>query len=573
MDEQTEETPANNITVESANPVAVVDRPHSLAKLLYNHNPFYLVSALLIIYGCQDVAIRSGAVLTKSLAMTGGIAAYSILMAAICVAVVRLAKIWEDARSILIVVLLSLSALTTGFDELCISDSSTAIAFGGVAAALVLILCESILLGCRIRLKLCYRVALYAHYAVLIGAPVILGRAVAQRNDTLANAGSLLFSCAVATALLFLIPAMRHGPLSVRRNGTPWQWPLFPLSGFIVLLVLAGIRSHAIWISFGFYGTTGKFEPFLLMPILASGVLLLAETSIGLKSKSMQNGLRFAPPTLMLCGLSNHGGTFLPIRNELQTLFGSSLTACLSVSILLYVWMSLRGIRNASFGLPVLLLIAAIAAPLPQWLVAAGFESWMLGLLAAMVTVVLTLRRGNLDWMWTIVAGMVALSIALAGRAYGEQTSGFIAAMIFSGVSMLLIGALFETRLATTLRQLAALVMTLSMVFVLSENLSDARLIYGTTAASVCASSLVYGWFIRRRGWLLAGMFQLLMLLTVMSYQGHRSGQLRRINWSIVSGVGCLFVGVLITTGKTGLYQRLLESRAEHRTSHFLPGL
>ena len=73
-------------------------------NFLYTHNPFYLISCGLILYGLQGLAMRGGDLLSKSLAMAGGISVYTILMIVTCIAVVRWGKVWEDARSIFFVV-------------------------------------------------------------------------------------------------------------------------------------------------------------------------------------------------------------------------------------------------------------------------------------------------------------------------------------------------------------------------------------------------------------------------------------------------------------------------------------
>lgn len=106
--------------------------------------------------------------------MAGGIAVYTLLMAIVSIGVVRLAKVWEDARSIFIVVVICLVAVTTGFDELCIGNGPTAIVFGSATAALVILVTETVLWFCRVRLSFWYRAAFYGHFAVLIGFPLAL---------------------------------------------------------------------------------------------------------------------------------------------------------------------------------------------------------------------------------------------------------------------------------------------------------------------------------------------------------------------------------------------------------------
>ncbi|MDV6028847.1 MAG: hypothetical protein F9B45_01790 [Phycisphaera sp. RhM] len=570
MDGEQEPVTASDL----ASPVDVAVPPQtSFARFLYNQNPFYLISCLLVIYGCQSLAISGGSLLDKSISMAGGIAAYTLLMAVVCVGVVRVAKVWDDARSIFLVVVISLVAVTTGFDELCIGDQSTAVVFACAAAALVLMVTEGTLWLCRIRLSLWYRTAFYAHYAVLIGFPLLLGRAVATRNDPLANWGSVLFSVAIGASILLLIPAIRRGPDSARDNGTPWSWPLYPISAFVILLVLAGIRSHAIWMSFGFYGIAGKFEPFLLLPILAAVIVLIAEAGLGLRNQALQGLAMISASGLLLCASTRNGVTWLPIQSDLGFLFGTSLTVALGVIFLVYAWMTLRGVQYAVFGMPTTLLVTGLAAPLPEIGQRVGLASWMFPAAACVILLIMTLRMASADWLWAALAGVAATTIAMVGDAYGYQIDGLIAATAFATLAMLTIGAVFTTQLAVFLRYLAAGVMSFAAMVIVFRSLQNPQDMMLYAGGAIAVVSLAYGMFIRRRGWLAVAALQAVLFCGTFSYQGHRSGKLRRLNWPIASGLMCLCVGVAITTGKTGLYRRIAERKGDRKPSGFQSGL
>ena len=313
-----------------------IQRPLTLGRFLHTHNPFYLISCFLIIYGLQDWAGTSasrlvdGVVLAndsvdKAARMFGGIAAYSLLMVITCIAVVRLGKIWEDARSIFLVVLISMVALSSSFDEVCISEWNPAVWFACVGFLLVMVLSEFLIRCCGLRLSGWYRLALYAFLAVFFAVPPLLGYSVIHRHDQLANAGSVYFSVAIAAAMLVLVPAVRQGHRGARRNGTPWKWPLFPLTIFGILIVLAAIRTHAIWMSFGFHGQRVQFEPMLLLPMLAAIVVLIVEAGLGQRKSWLTQLATLASPSLLACGLSGGGMTHLPIRHDVAIYFGSGL--------------------------------------------------------------------------------------------------------------------------------------------------------------------------------------------------------------------------------------------------------
>lgn len=558
----------------------VEDRPErtSIARFLYNQNPFYLISCLLVIYGCQSLAVSGGSLFHKSLSMTGGIAAYTLLMALVCVAVVRLARVWEDARSIFLVVVISMAALTTGFDELCIGDQDLAMGFAGIASLVIVVVTESVLWLCRIRLRFWYRVALYSHFAVLIAFPLLLGRAVARRDDVMANWGSVWFSIAIALATLVLIPALRRGTESIRDNGTPWSWPLYPVSAFVVLLVLAGIRSHAIWMSFGFYGTAGKFEPFLLLPILAAVLVVIAETGLGLKRRDLQSMAFCATPLLLLCGVSRRGATWLPISHDVQNLFGSALTVALLSVLAIYLYLSIRGVRGAVYGVPATLVLMGWVAPLPRAEELSMLESWMFPAAASAVLLAMTLRLRNRDLLWASASLAASMTLVMIGNAWGQSQSGWLAAAALMTASMLVIGAVFRTGFAEVLRYAAAVAMTVGVLALTSRVVADPQGRWVAGAAALTVISLGYAFMVRRRGWIGVAALQSIFFFVTVGWNAHQTGQLTRVNWPIFSGLACLCIGGAITTGKTGAYRRISEGDGDAgdgapKLRFFEPGL
>ncbi|MGB7325819.1 MAG: hypothetical protein WBD31_13175, partial [Rubripirellula sp.] len=201
----------------------------SFARFLYTQNPFYLISCFLILYGLQIAAVAHSDLFSRSIMLSGGIVAYTLLMSVTCVAVVRLCKVWDDARSIFLIVAISFVAFSIGLDELCVVDWNSAAMIMAGGALLTVVVTESLLRFCRLKLSFLFRLSFYLLMAVFFATPLALGRAVAERADGLTNWGAMLFSIAIAAALLFLIPAVRRGAEQVQNNGSPWSWPLYPM--------------------------------------------------------------------------------------------------------------------------------------------------------------------------------------------------------------------------------------------------------------------------------------------------------------------------------------------------------
>ncbi len=75
------------------------------SRLLYTQNPFYLLSAWLVFFGLRW-SFGAGGQAPHSAALFGGLLSYTLLLALAAVVVVRIAKVWDDARSMLLLMVL-----------------------------------------------------------------------------------------------------------------------------------------------------------------------------------------------------------------------------------------------------------------------------------------------------------------------------------------------------------------------------------------------------------------------------------------------------------------------------------
>jgi len=88
----------------------------NLVRLLYNHNPFYLISAALVLYGLREAVSAPGGITVWTL--LASLSGYTLLLALAAIVIVRLCKVWEDARTIVLTVVLLLLATSVGFDDI-----------------------------------------------------------------------------------------------------------------------------------------------------------------------------------------------------------------------------------------------------------------------------------------------------------------------------------------------------------------------------------------------------------------------------------------------------------------------
>ena len=141
-----------------------------LARLLYSHNPFYCVSAFLVLWGLGRSFHLHGAATQPELLMTG-LAGYALLLAAVGCLLIRAGQLWEDIRTILLLIVLIFLAISMSFDEVLSADLATGRLYflGGLAFSVVL--SELVLRGVRLRLPILFRLPYYALLGAVLSLP------------------------------------------------------------------------------------------------------------------------------------------------------------------------------------------------------------------------------------------------------------------------------------------------------------------------------------------------------------------------------------------------------------------
>ena len=180
---------------------------------------------------------------------------YTMPLAAAAGLIIRLGKVWEDARSILLVVVLLFLALSVSFDE------------SGLAFAVFL--SEGLFWLLGIRLAPLIRTGFYLILSLFFIYPVGPNFLLHRGSTEALLWGIFAFPSAMALCFLWLVLAIRRGASYVRNNGTPWKWPWFPWVLFGVLAFGVSVRSYYLCISFvsGGRGDT-MFGPYFLVPFL-----------------------------------------------------------------------------------------------------------------------------------------------------------------------------------------------------------------------------------------------------------------------------------------------------------------
>jgi hypothetical protein len=169
------------------------------------------------------------------------------------VLIVRLGKVWEDARSIALLLIMLFLAVSISADDLFVNMESTAgggllLLCGYIFSAVVL---EAFLFGAKIRIGAPYRVPFYLLLALFYVAPWWCSPELHPRSAVALEWTIFLFPVAAAVLILGFFPAIRRGPQYVANNGTPWRWPLFPWTAVGVIVAAVAMRTFVLCMTFG----------------------------------------------------------------------------------------------------------------------------------------------------------------------------------------------------------------------------------------------------------------------------------------------------------------------------------
>src|SRR5262249_53444596 len=115
------------------------------------NNPFYVLSAGLFLlglwgsFGAQAGAVETGALMS-------GLAGYTLLLAVTACLLVRFCKVWDDARTVLLLVVLMFLATSVTFDEVLVLDPVRGFACYLAGLLFAVAVTEGLLHGIRLRL-------------------------------------------------------------------------------------------------------------------------------------------------------------------------------------------------------------------------------------------------------------------------------------------------------------------------------------------------------------------------------------------------------------------------------------
>jgi hypothetical protein len=333
-----------------------------IARLLYTHNPFYLISALLTLYGIYrtmpaDSNVGGGWLLL------GLLVGYTLMLALAGFVIIRFGQVWNDARTILLALVLLFVAMSTTFDQIVLDSPAAGARLLFLGLAFSVAVSEAMLRGLRLRLSLPYRGPYYLILAILFCYPLLLAF-VSKAGDADAMPLSvLLFPVLGGLAMLTLLPAAHCGDCRELPANHPWRWPAYPWSLFVVLLVALALRSYSFSHGFesGHFGQS-SFQPFFLLPLLLAASVLFFEVAISAKSQFACR-IALAMPLLLLA-FALPGAPPNPIADRFLTRIAHAsgspiqLTAVALATFYAVAW--IRGFKLAEAGFLICATILAV---------------------------------------------------------------------------------------------------------------------------------------------------------------------------------------------------------------------
>jgi hypothetical protein len=359
----------------------------TLGSLLYNHNPFYVISAVLMLYAVRSLygELEIGSI--NCWIMMGVLAGYTALLAGIGVLIVRWGRVWEDARSIFVVVLLLFLAVSVSADDLFVKMESP----GG--AALLLLLgylfsagvTELVLRGSRLRMGRLYRIPLHLFLALFYLAPWLCASLLEDNRLTELQWRIFAFPVAAAVLLLTLVPATRRGPAYADDNGGPWRWPLYPWTAFGAITLAVALRTFALCMTFGPTGPIWvrlpassassaprlaisfdtMWGPYFLVPLVLAVLVLYFEAGLTTGNRRLvRRVLMLSPLSLLLALPWSSGPVHWQFLREVTATLGSPMWLSVCLLGALYGWIWSRGVIGARFG--VLGCVASLTFVTPQ---------------------------------------------------------------------------------------------------------------------------------------------------------------------------------------------------------------
>ena len=545
------------------------------------NNPFYVISAGLFLAGLW-LSFGDPDKAEDTWARMAGLTAYTVLLAGTAVLLIRFAKVWDDARTVLLLVILMFLATSVTFDHVLVFDRKFgpgSIPFRGIACnlaglVLAIFVSEALLRAVRLALPIFYRVPYYLLLSLFFLYPLMLTPFI-RRNERPGEDmmwGLFAFSSVAALIFLTLLPAIRVGAEYVRQNGSPWPWPFYPWALFGLLALAVPGRAILLCYSMHLIDVRNLYDmtfgPYFLVPFGLVGAVLLLEAGLVSRRAGVLLAALLMPIGLIGLALVGHRNeeVYQQFLDKFTYRIGADPVFCtLLASAGFYGYAAIRRVPwsvevlTAALSLmtfihPRILTERDFVAPQPAPMIAAatlllGLGIWRrvswrclfgsLGLIAGL-TLSIAAEVQIAPYRWLIAFHLMLLTIAIIAAAFDDELARVLR---YIGPGFVLLGCL------------AALILPIRLPI----NLPGWAIGLYPLAMSVLLAA--YGFWLRHPPTLaMAG-------LLITGWAIGWGWQIYRALRSLVVGMDylvlslCVFaVAILVSLGKAGILSRWLST-------------
>lgn len=454
-------------------------RSRGMVRWVCTSNPFYVLSALLVCLGLW-VSFGDQTDSYQSWALLSGMAGYTLLLAVTACLLVRFIGIWNDVRTVLLLVVLMFLATSVTFDDVLAKDAARGVNCYLAGLVFAVVISEGMLRALGMRLPALFRVPYYLVLALFFLYPVAILPLVAHPlSESLCWA---LFGFASAAGLVFLtlIPAIRRGRDYVRDNGSPWRWAWYPWTLFGVLGFAVLARSALLAWSMHHIPSAETepyiFGPYFLVPFGLAIAAILLEIALVERQRGVLLVAIGLPAPLLLLTLVGHRADPMYqwfLGRFIERLGGTPFYVTLFACAGFYLYAALRRVPAALDALTMVLLALAFVGPHTNSLdsLAAPRDWPILGV--AVVQSAIGLRRRS-AWRCLIALSSAALSVTIATRPTGAGIHQGPLVFHLALAAVLLVGAAFDDRLGRLLRNAGATMAILGALVAMSGPIQPA---------------------------------------------------------------------------------------------------
>ncbi|QEH31924.1 hypothetical protein OJF2_03910 [Aquisphaera giovannonii] len=551
-----------------------LDRPRGPVGWLYTNNPFYVLSADLVFIGLRMSFDTSGRTIGTGALMIA-LLGYTLLLATTACLLIRVGRVWDDARTLLLLVVAMFLAISVTFDEALAGNPrlGRACFLGGLLFAILV--GEGLLRGIRLRLGPLYHAPYLLILCLFFLYPLALTPFLRDPEGPALRWLLFGFSPLASLAFLSLIPAIRRGRGYVAKNGSPWPYPLFPWTLFGLLAAAVCGRAAYLCTSFHFVEmsrSVGRsdsiFGPYFLVPFLLALDVLLVEAAIASRSRPMQRLAMAVLPGVLVLAMAGHRPD--PVFRGFLDLFrkglgGSPLYLSLVAVTGLYAHAASRRVPLGLAGLTSSLLALAVVGPDTYHLNGLVAPRPFPLLAVAILELGLAVRRRE-SWRSVVGSACLVATITIGLDRLGLGHHRGLAAFHLAVIAAIGIGACFRDRLGRFLQHLAAACLGLSCLVAIrgGPGLGDGvpeDLLRAYPLLVIVASALL-GYGIRCPSFLAVALVGLTGWLAGAGWRTYRD--LRRIvvglDW-IASGLIFFALAAAISLLKTGLPAKWADGR------------